>query len=120
MINIKDDFDATREALLQWVRELDTNTRQSGYKDKEISLVMDSLQKTEYNLEQNQHRFDYIDKAGAYLIQKCEASDAVQIQRDVDEFHDRVQALHERINKYKEKLEKRSQQQVKHSRIACL
>ncbi len=39
------------------------------------------------DLEQNAHRLEYIDKAGLYLLQKCESSDCVSTQRDLDNFH---------------------------------
>ena len=36
---------------------------------------------------------EYTDRASSYLIQRCEPSDAAQVQRHVDEFH----ALHEGV-----------------------
>ena len=116
MINVKDDFDATREALMMWLTKLENSIRKTGYKDEEISLVMNKLQKAETDLDENNHRVEYIDKAAGYLVQKCEASDAVQIQRDVEDFHSKVDGFKARIEKYKAKLAERAQREVH----ACL
>ena len=46
-----------------------------------------NLQSIKEDLEQNAHRLEYIDKAGLYLMQKCEPPNCVQTQNELDEFH---------------------------------
>ncbi len=39
------------------------------------------------DLLENAHRLEYIDKAGLYLMQKCEPVNCVQTQKELDDFH---------------------------------
>ena len=44
-------------------------------------------------MEQNAHRLEYVDKAGLYLMQKCEPPNCVQTQKELDEFHALLNAV---------------------------
>ena len=63
------------------------------------------LQPIQHDLQQNSHRLEYIDKVSSYLMQKCEASDAVQIQREVEEFHSVVENVASRLAALKDSYE---------------
>ena len=73
---------------------------------KEIRISLDHLfnkttstfQAMKDELAQNQHRLDYIDKAGAYLIAKSAPEDSVQIQSDVDHFHQVLEQVLSRLH----------------------
>jgi uncharacterized coiled-coil DUF342 family protein len=71
------------------------------------------LQTLQGEIEQNSHRLEYIEKGGEYLLQKCESRDAVQIQKDIDEFRQVVDEVVTRLNKCQKRLQKTSSGEVR-------
>ena len=55
-----------------------------------IILFAQTLQE---EFDQNTHRLQYIDRAAAYLLQKSEGNDAVQIEHDLDVFNHLVEKV---------------------------
>ena len=51
------------------------------------------MQKIKAELESQKQRLEYIDRAGLYLMQKLEPADAVEIDRDLDKFHDLLNSV---------------------------
>ena len=68
----------------------------------------------EDDLEENGHRLQYIDKAAQYLMQKCDAVDAVHIQSSLDEFHYIQEQIHSKLGKCSDKLRRISLGEVTH------
>lgn len=49
--------------------------------------------------DKNSHRFEYIEKAGLYLMQKSEPSDSVNIENDLRAFKKKHSEVKERLDK---------------------
>ncbi|ELT88687.1 hypothetical protein CAPTEDRAFT_175674 [Capitella teleta] len=103
--NVVDDFRATREGLLIWLGGLQTQMADVSCNPGSYDVKLEQLRPIQHDLQQNSHRLEYIDKVSTYLMQKCEASDAVQIQREVEEFHVEVENAVSRLASLKESFE---------------
>ncbi|KAL3874929.1 hypothetical protein ACJMK2_037881 [Sinanodonta woodiana] len=85
---IRQDFTSTRDSLLAWLSEIDvqlTNMEQLSSMDTRNKLR--EIQRIKDEVDSHQKKFDYLDEAGLYLIQKGDSSDALTVQAELDEFH---------------------------------
>ena len=79
-----------------------------------------SPQSMREEMQQNGHRLQYMDKAGAYLVQKSDPDDSAQIQRDLDHFQKVLEQVLTRLNKVNAKLQQQAATgQVCISKLRC-
>jgi nesprin-1 len=105
MTNVVDDFRATREGLIVWLTDLENQMGDIGNSTASYAMKLEQLRPIQHDIQQNTHRLEYIDKVSSYLMQKCEASDAVQIQKELDEFHEAVERVVSRMATLKDTFE---------------
>ena len=95
LLSVKDDFDATRVALVMWLSDVTSRLRTvERLYDGDAALRVESVGAIADEVSSNTHRLQCVERAGKYLLSKCESSDASQIQRDLTQFREaHVQVL---------------------------
>ena len=111
--NVSTDFDATRQALMVWLSDMDMRLSRAESLGLDSPSAQSTVTDIEEDLEENRHRLEYIDKAGSYLMQKCDPNDSVQIQRDVELFHQHCEQVLSHLERLQKKMRKRGRSKPK-------
>ena len=89
LLSVKDDFDATRSALVMWMGDVSTRLRSvERLCDGSTALRLQSVRTIGDEIASNAHRLECVERAGKYLLSKCEANDVTQIENDLMQFRD--------------------------------
>ncbi|KAK3716921.1 hypothetical protein RRG08_026713 [Elysia crispata] len=84
---IRQDFEETQTSLISWFRAVDnqlTDIVQNTSLDLNAKVM--EIRRIEDEVHTKQHRMDYLDHAGVYLMQKGDSQEALTVQAQLEDF----------------------------------
>ncbi|XP_060567930.1 nesprin-1-like isoform X3 [Ruditapes philippinarum] len=85
--SIRDDFKQTKDSLLKWLTEIDMQlTNIEHLSSMDVKTKLREMQRIQDEIDSRARKFDFLDEAALFLIQKGDSTDAITTQAEIDSF----------------------------------
>ena len=85
--SIREDFKRTKDALLSWLTEIDMQlTNIEHLSSMNTKTKIREMQRIQDEIDSRARKFDFLDEAALFLIQKGDSTDAITTQAEIDSF----------------------------------
>lgn len=85
--SIRDDFKQTKDSLLSWLTEVDMQlTNLEHLSSMDVKTKLREMRRIQDEIDARARKFDFLDEAALFLIQKGDSTDAITTQAEIDSF----------------------------------
>ncbi|XP_066485712.1 nesprin-2 isoform X2 [Tiliqua scincoides] len=100
-----EEFVGTKDSILVWLTEMDLQlTNVEHFSESNLDDKMRQLNGFQQEITLNTNKIDQLIVFGENLIQKCEPSDAVVIEEELEELHKYCQDVFGRVSRFHQRL----------------
>ncbi|XP_074656556.1 nesprin-1-like isoform X2 [Tubulanus polymorphus] len=110
LLKTREYFDEVSQGLQVWLTEMDIQlTNIEHFSEGTHEAKLQQLQELEVDFNSQSSKISFVDECAVYLMQRCEPSDAVEVDDLLEEFHKCVGSFMKRLTTCKMRLSKKQQ-----------